>query len=76
MWVLADEAVAASSGLTSDDRLSFVAFRSRAYFRALARSRTVITNVTFPGELHQRPDQTYVNTWHGTPLKKMGRSGR
>lgn len=73
VWVLADETVAASSGLTPDDRLSFVAFRSRSYFRALARSRTVITNVTFPVSFTKRPDQTYVNTWHGTPLKKMGR---
>jgi CDP-glycerol glycerophosphotransferase len=73
VWAVAEGDVAAASGLAPDSRLSFVRMRSRAYFRALARSGTLITNVTFPVSFVKRPDQIYVNTWHGTPLKKMGR---
>jgi CDP-glycerol glycerophosphotransferase len=50
----------------------FVRYRSPAYFRALATSEYLINNATFPSEFSKRPGQVYVNTWHGTPLKRMG----
>ena len=53
-------------------RVRFVRPRSSAYVAALARSQYLITNATFPPEFHKRPGQTVVNTWHGTPLKRMG----
>jgi CDP-glycerol glycerophosphotransferase (TagB/SpsB family) len=54
-------------------RVRFVRYRSPAYFRALATSQYLVTNVTFPPMFAKRPDQVYLNTWHGTPLKRMGR---
>ncbi|GAA3893950.1 hypothetical protein GCM10022381_39500 [Leifsonia kafniensis] len=53
-------------------RVRFVRYRSSAYFRALATSGYLINNATFPAEFSKRPGQTYLNTWHGTPLKQMG----
>jgi CDP-glycerol glycerophosphotransferase len=53
-------------------RVRFVRPRSSAYTAALARSQYLITNATFPPEFHKRPGQTVINTWHGTPLKRMG----
>ncbi len=53
-------------------RVRFVRPRSSGYIVALARSQYLITNATFPPEFHKRPGQTVVNTWHGTPLKRMG----
>ena len=53
-------------------RVRFVRYRSGAYFRALATSGYLINNATFPPEFSKRPGQTYLNTWHGTPVKKMG----
>ena len=50
----------------------FVRYRSAAYFRALATSEFLVNNATFPTEFSKRPGQTYLNTWHGTPLKHMG----
>jgi CDP-glycerol glycerophosphotransferase len=55
-----------------DRSVRFVRPRSIGYYRALATSRYLINNATFPPEFGKRPGQVYLNTWHGTPLKKMG----
>ncbi|HEY3504767.1 MAG TPA: glycosyltransferase [Actinocatenispora sp.] len=52
--------------------VSFVKYQSGAYYRALATSQYLVNNATFPPQFGKREGQTYVNTWHGTPLKKMG----
>lgn len=56
-----------------DPSVSVVAYRSRQYFKALATTEILINNVAFPQLFQKRPDQFYLNTWHGTPLKRMGR---
>lgn len=53
-------------------RVSFVRHRSRKYFEALETCQYLVNNATFPPEFIKRPEQTYLNVWHGTPLKKMG----
>jgi CDP-glycerol glycerophosphotransferase len=45
---------------------------SREYHAALARARFVITNDHLPDWFRRRPDQVCVQTWHGTPLKRLG----
>lgn len=57
---------------SSHRRIRFVRYRSLAYFRALATSNFLINNATFPPEFGKRREQVYLNTWHGTPLKRMG----
>lgn len=52
--------------------VTFVVYGSLAYYKALATSQYLINNVTFPTQFVKREGQTYVNTWHGVPLKKMG----
>ncbi|HEY3505942.1 MAG TPA: glycosyltransferase [Actinocatenispora sp.] len=52
--------------------VSFVRHDSPAYWRALATSGYLVNNSTFPWQFAKRPGQVYLNTWHGTPLKKMG----
>ena len=56
----------------NDPRVRFVRSNSWRYFRALATSGYLINNATFPPEFGKRTGQLYLNTWHGTPLKKMG----
>jgi len=53
-------------------RVSHVRRGSRAYVAALATSGYLVNNATFPPSFGKRPGQTYLNTWHGTPLKHMG----
>jgi CDP-glycerol glycerophosphotransferase (TagB/SpsB family) len=57
----------------SDPAMAWVRYRSAAYFKTLATSKYLINNVTFPPLFDKRDDQVYLNTWHGTPLKRMGR---
>ncbi|MEU6845865.1 bifunctional glycosyltransferase family 2 protein/CDP-glycerol:glycerophosphate glycerophosphotransferase [Streptomyces sp. NPDC046716] len=43
-----------------------------AYWTALARSKYLVNNVNFDRRLVKRREQVFVQTQHGTPLKKMG----
>lgn len=49
-----------------------VLVNSRRYWEVLARAKYLVNNANFTGEVHKRPEQVYVQTHHGTPLKKMG----
>jgi CDP-glycerol glycerophosphotransferase len=46
---------------------------SIAWLKALATSRVLVNNTNFPGYFRKRSGQTYIQTWHGTPLKRLGR---
>ena len=52
--------------------VKFVAKNSGAYFDALTSAKYLINNVNFPFYFTKRPEQVYVNTWHGIPLKTLG----
>ncbi len=74
IWALSDferyrDVIAEFAGRAN---VSFVRYGSRNYYRALATSQYLVNNATFPPQFAKRAGQTYVNTWHGTPLKKMG----
>ncbi|MFE2291616.1 CDP-glycerol glycerophosphotransferase family protein [Streptomyces sp. NPDC059452] len=45
---------------------------SPEWYEALATSRYVVANNHLPDWFSKRPDQIVVQTWHGTPLKKIG----
>jgi CDP-glycerol glycerophosphotransferase len=46
--------------------------KSEAFYEVLATSRYVVVNDHFPRWLERRPDQVFLQTWHGTPLKQLG----
>ncbi|WP_158865075.1 glycosyltransferase [Leifsonia sp. AG29] len=74
IWALSDfgQYRAAVEEFAGDPRVHFVKYGSPAYFRALATSQYLVNNATFPIDFAKRPGQIYLNTWHGTPLKRMG----
>ncbi|MFA1549077.1 bifunctional glycosyltransferase/CDP-glycerol:glycerophosphate glycerophosphotransferase [Actinomadura chokoriensis] len=45
---------------------------TREHYEALARARFVFGNWSQQEWFTKRDDQTYVQCWHGTPLKKLG----
>jgi CDP-glycerol glycerophosphotransferase len=45
---------------------------SRDYHEALARARYVVVNDVLPDWFERRGDQLCLQTWHGTPLKRLG----
>lgn len=42
------------------------------YLRALAQAEFWIDNQGYPLKLSKRPETTYIQTWHGSALKRMG----
>src|SRR5699024_5292563 len=44
---------------------------SPSYYYYLARSKYWVNNQNFPTYIKKRKNTIYVQTWHGTPLKKM-----
>jgi CDP-glycerol glycerophosphotransferase len=42
------------------------------YVYLMARAQYWVDNQGFPRVYTKRPEQTYLQTWHGTPLKTMG----
>ncbi|RGE39713.1 glycosyltransferase [Comamonas testosteroni] len=75
VWVLND-----LSRIPSDcakrSNVIFVAKESQLYLRFLATAGWLINNSTFPSYFIRRKEQRYLNTWHGTPLKTLGKDIR
>lgn len=53
--------------------IELVLLRSLKYQKLLACSEFLVNNVSFPGYFMKRDGQVYINTWHGTPLKTLGK---
>lgn len=66
LWSVADQQVDLPPGVRP------LEWHSREWYEALARSRYVITNVGLGDWYERREGQVVVQTWHGTPLKKIG----
>ena len=47
-----------------------------AYVKVLAASKYLINNSSFPAYFIRREEQIYLQTWHGTPLKTLGKKMR
>ncbi len=48
-------------------------FESKAWFEALATSEYLVANSALPWYFKKVDGQTYLQTWHGTPLKRLVR---
>lgn len=57
---------------TVDDCI-MVRYRSLKYYYYLAKSKYWIFNSKLSVDIHKKKDQVYVQTWHGTPLKKLAK---
>ncbi|MFF4522557.1 bifunctional glycosyltransferase/CDP-glycerol:glycerophosphate glycerophosphotransferase [Streptomyces bluensis] len=66
VWAYADSA----EGFPEDAVL--VRRWSMPYLKALARAEFWIDNQSYPLKLTKRPGTTYIQTWHGSALKRMG----
>lgn len=44
-----------------------------SWFAALARSKYLVSNNNLPQYFRKRAGQIYLQTWHGTPLKRIGK---
>lgn len=55
------------------DNVTTVVLSSREYFKVLASAKYLINDNTFLPFFIKKEGQVYINTWHGTPLKTLGR---
>ena len=76
VWVVTEETKKAMK-----ERLTFYGFSAKIvvrdtkeYCRYLATAKYLFTDNSFPIYFDKREGQVYMNTWHGTPLKTLGRS--
>ena len=75
VWVLNREE-AVPEELKGRVDVVYVPRNSDLYLRYLASAGYLINDNTFPPYFIRRPEQKYLNTWHGTPLKTLGRDIR
>ncbi|MFI6125121.1 CDP-glycerol glycerophosphotransferase family protein [Streptomyces sp. NPDC051064] len=67
LWVVRDQQAVVPAGVRA------VALHSAEWHEALARSRWIVTNTQLPEWFERAEGQFVVQTWHGTPLKRIGR---
>lgn len=58
--------------LENNENTRVIKYRSREYYRYYSRAKYWISNYRLPQEIRKRPDQLFLQTWHGVPLKKLG----
>ncbi len=67
VWSVADPSVPAPPGTRA------VLRGSREWYQLVGAARLLVSNGTLPECFEKAPGQTYVQTWHGTPIKRLGR---
>ncbi|WP_341394780.1 CDP-glycerol glycerophosphotransferase family protein [Arthrobacter sp. G119Y2] len=72
VWVLNDKTKIPQE-LRQNRDILFVGRESDLYLRYIASAKYLINNNTFPPYFTRRDGQEYLNTWHGTPIKTLGR---
>lgn len=53
------------------DRAEVIRYGSREYFKYAAAAGVLITNSNLDFRIRKRKGQIFIQTWHGTPLKKL-----
>ena len=72
VWVCND-ITKAPLAVRNHKRVILVTKGSYLYLRHLATAKYLINNTSFPTYFIRRDGQKYLNTWHGTPLKTLGK---
>ncbi|MCX8528693.1 MAG: CDP-glycerol glycerophosphotransferase family protein [Rhodoluna sp.] len=64
---------AVGKGIAAPEGSQAVEFGTGPYLRALATSKWLVNNTNFPWYFRKVEGQVYLQTWHGTPLKRLAR---
>ena len=54
--------------------IHFIETNTKKYYQAMASAKYLISDNTFLPYFIKKEGQIYLNTWHGTPLKSLGKS--
>lgn len=58
--------------LEKDPKTRVIEFRSKEYYQTCAMAKIWVSNFRVRNELQPKKGQIYIQTWHGTPLKRLG----
>ncbi len=58
--------------LKKNPNTKLVKYNTKSYLRVLATAKYWVTNSTMLTYITPKADQVFVQTWHGTPLKRLG----
>lgn len=72
IWVI-DEQKNAMDEFKDRENIFFVKKNSDLYLRFLCSAEYLVNNATFPAYFIRKEGQYYLNTWHGTPWKTLGK---
>ncbi len=56
------------------NKVNLINNKTSKFAKTLARSKYLFTDTSMPTYFIKRKEQVYLNTWHGTPLKTLGKS--
>ena len=73
IWALNDQDNPYAQKYKGLKNVRFVKVHSEEYIKYLTKAKYLINNVTFPTYFQKKDGQVYINTWHGTPLKTLGK---
>lgn len=71
VWVVC-ESTSVPHFFQNHNPVIFVVYLSSEYWRYLNSSKYIICNAALPENFIRKPGQLYLNTWHGTPIKRLG----
>ncbi|WP_167390532.1 CDP-glycerol glycerophosphotransferase family protein [Actinobacillus porcitonsillarum] len=72
VWVINDFS-SVSEEFKKLENVVFVRKDSDLYLRYLCSAKYLVNNATFPPYFTRKKEQRYLNTWHGTPWKTLGK---
>lgn len=72
VWFFKDRIIDEYLYLEKNERTQLLLWGSPDYYRIYAKAGYWITNSRIPNAVGIRDGQTYVQCWHGTPLKRLG----
>ena len=67
------EKIQAVLNIHSMSRVNVLLFQSKRYFQVVSTAKYLINDTSFYPWFIKKDGQVYLNTWHGTPLKTMGK---
>lgn len=74
LWVVSERNKGIEESIPENlkKKVKFVYRNTQEYIDGMLEAKYLISNSTFESFFVKRPGQIYINTWHGTPIKKMG----
>ena len=72
VWVFREADLETKLPLVKNDRTTVVKYHTRECWKTYGRAKYWVLNSRVAAFIEKRPDQVFIQTWHGTPLKRLG----